>query len=270
MVAPVHRATVNSADGTAWKKACGEALTRAQRPLLVLDYDGTLAEIVAKPELAAPTRELLGMLESAIAASVTVAVVSGRDAPTLQKWLGHLPIHLVSEHGGAHRKPGSVFVDRVPPSALTWFPTARAILAEAVAMTDGAMLESKATSFSFHYRNADPGEGERAAHELAARLRQHLPDNVELHHGKKVLEVRPAGVHKGGALGDLARLTKADFVMAAGDDRTDEDMFAHAGKDAWTIKIGPGETKARARLDGVPALRGFLNEVIAARLDLRR
>lgn len=243
---------------------CAEAFARAERPLLVLDYDGTLAEIAESPEVAKPTREILELLTSAIAAGVTVAVVSGRDGETLQKWLGHLPIHLVSEHGGAHRKPGGVFVDRVRTEALQWFPTARAILAEVTAKTAGAKLEVKTTSFSFHYRGVIEG-GEQVADALQARLHANLPDSVELHRGKKVLEVRPAGIHKGVAAGELGALTRADFVLSAGDDRTDEDMFAHAAKDTWTIKVGAGETKARVRLESVTELRGFLVELIAAR-----
>jgi trehalose 6-phosphate synthase/phosphatase len=101
----------------------------------------------------------MALLESAIAAGITVAVVSGRDAPTLQEWLGRLPIHLVAEHGGAHRRPGGVFVDRVKPEALAWRAAALAILSEVTAKTDGAMLETKASSFSFHYRNVEARVG---------------------------------------------------------------------------------------------------------------
>ncbi len=269
MVPPVRNVTLEIAGAASWKNASAEALARAKRPLLVLDYDGTLAEIAPTPEQAKPTREVIALLESAIAAGITVAIVSGRDAPTLQKWLGHLPIHLVSEHGGAHRKPGGVFVDRVKTESLTWFPAARAILTEAVAKAAGAMLETKRFSFSFHYRNVAAEVGEKVVSGLALRLREQLPETVELHHGKKVLEVRPTGVHKGVALVDLAAHTRADFVLAAGDDRTDEDMFAHAPRGTWTLKIGAGETNARARLDSVTELRGFLLEIISARRVMR-
>jgi trehalose 6-phosphate synthase/phosphatase len=269
MVSPIRNVNLENAVGAAWKIACADALARAERPLLVLDYDGTLAEIAATPEQAKPTREIIALLESAIAAGVNIAVVSGRDGPTLQKWLGHLPIHLVSEHGGAHRKPSGVFVDRVKPETLSWLPTARAILTEVHAKTAGSILEPKRFSFSFHYRNVSANVGEQVAAGLERRLRQNLPESVELHRGKMVLEIRPAGIHKGVALGDLAALTRADFALAAGDDRTDEDMFAHAPQGTWTIKIGTGETQARVRLDSVTELRGFLLEAISARLVVR-
>ncbi|MEZ0312864.1 MAG: trehalose-phosphatase [Myxococcota bacterium] len=269
MVSPVRYATLENAVGAAWKIAVADALAHAERPLLVLDYDGTLAPIAATPEKAKPTSEIIALLESAIAVGITVAVVSGRDGPTLQKWLGHLPIHLVSEHGGAHRKPGGVFVDRVKPETLTWFPTARAILAEVRAKTAGSILEPKRFSFSFHYRNVEARIGEQVVDSLAQRLREHLPETVELHRGKMVLEVRPAGIHKGVALADLAALTRADFAIAAGDDRTDEDMFVKPPDGTWTIKIGAGPTQARVRLDSVTELRGFLLEAISARRVVR-
>jgi trehalose 6-phosphate synthase/phosphatase len=60
-------------------------------------------------------------------------------------------------------------------------------------------------------------------------------------------------------------LTRADFALSAGDDRTDEDMFAHAPKGTWTIKIGAGATKARIRIASVTELREVLLGLIAAR-----
>ncbi len=269
MVSLVRNVAVEHAVGADWKVACGRALANAERPLFVLDYDGTLAEIAATPEQAKPTPEILALLASAIAAGITVAVVSGRDGPTLQKWLGHLPIHLVSEHGGAHRKPGGVFVDRIEPESLTWFATARAILSDVAAKTVGSMVETKRFSFSFHYRNVAAHIGEQVADGLIERLGENLPKTVEIHRGKKVVEVRPAGIHKGVALGDLQRLIGADFALAAGDDRTDEDMFANAPEGSYSIKIGPGETQARFRLASVTELRGFLLETISARRVMR-
>jgi len=75
--------------------------------------------------------------------------------------------------------------------------------------------------------------------------------------------VRPQGFDKGRALALLIdRLGPFDLMLAAGDDRTDEDMFQQLGPGAWTIKVGRGLTHAHYYLDTpaqlIATLRRFL------------
>ena len=55
---------------------------------------------------------------------------------------------------------------------------------------------------------------------------------------------------------------KWDFVLAAGDDYTDEDLFAVLPENAYSIKVGSGLSKARFNLDSMTELRGLLKELI--------
>src|SRR5262249_32752752 len=96
-----------AADGGAtWRALLAERFHRAGRALLLLDYDGTLIDIVDRPDAAAPTPPVRTLLQRLGAAADTV-VISGRDTETLQRWLGDLPLHLVAEHGFWLRRRGA-------------------------------------------------------------------------------------------------------------------------------------------------------------------
>ncbi|MDI6654679.1 MAG: bifunctional alpha,alpha-trehalose-phosphate synthase (UDP-forming)/trehalose-phosphatase, partial [Candidatus Hydrothermarchaeota archaeon] len=75
-----------------------EQYKRAKRRLLFLDYDGTLVPLVDEPEEAAPSEEILSVLER-LCNQNTVVLTSGRDKRTLYNWFGKLQINLVAEHG---------------------------------------------------------------------------------------------------------------------------------------------------------------------------
>ncbi|HEY0350934.1 MAG TPA: hypothetical protein VGC48_02370, partial [Gemmatimonadales bacterium] len=73
------------------------------------------------------------------------------------------------------------------------------------------------------------------------------------------------GVHKGRIVPPLTPEKLASTtVLALGDDRTDEDLFAALPSEAITVKVGPGATQARFRLEGVPAARALLHSLAEA------
>jgi trehalose 6-phosphate synthase/phosphatase len=86
---------------------------------------------------------------------------------------------------------------------------------------------------------------------------------VEILVGSRVLEIRPHGIHKGRIVPPLSpeRLARTT-ILAVGDDRTDEDLFAALPPEAISIRIGPGNTRARFRLEGVAAVRALLQSLV--------
>jgi trehalose 6-phosphate synthase/phosphatase len=132
-----------------------------------------------------------------------------------------------------------------------------AVLARAAASTPGAFVERKGSGFAWHYRLAEPESGAHQAWELRLHLRELLIETpFEVLVGHKVVEVRPRGIHKGVALQGLVE--PGDIVLAIGDDRTDEDLFAAAPSGSLTIRVGPGPSAARFRLPDVAAVRALL------------
>jgi len=233
--------------------------------LALLDYDGTLVPYTATPELARPDPTLLELLAAlAVRPRSEVHVVSGRARETLEHWLGALPLALHAEHGFWSRPIGSTEWNPIGEIGGSWREPALTILRDITARTPGSLIEVKAVALAWHYRMADPESGERRANELRLHLTQLLSNQpVEILAGHKVIEIRPYGIHKGRIVPPLSpEAIAGTTLLAIGDDRTDEDMFAALPPDAITIRVGPGATQARFRLDGVPGVRALLHSLL--------
>src|SRR3954447_557595 len=251
--------------GAAAREELTARLQDAGSLLVLLDYDGTLVPYTATPELARPDRSLVELL-SAIASrpNTELHVVSGRAREALEHWLGMLPIALHAEHGFWSRAVGQR--EWIPAGELgpAWREPALRILREITARTPGSLTEEKSVALAWHYRMADQESGARRANELRLHLAQMLSNQpVEILAGHKVIEIRPYGIHKGRIVPPIPpeRLPSV-VILAVGDDRTDEDLFTVLPPEAITIKVGPGATHARFRLDGVPAVRTFLSSLV--------
>jgi trehalose 6-phosphate synthase/phosphatase len=132
------------------------------------------------------------------------------------------------------------------------------------ANTPGSLIEEKTASLAWHYRLADPEFGPLQARELrvyVAEMFSNAPVEVIL--GEKVVEVRAAGLHKGVILpAVLEGLEYPYFLLAMGDDRSDEDLFAALPAGSAAIRIGPGESRASRRLPDYRAARAFLQQLL--------
>lgn len=245
------------------------AWAEADRRVLFLDYDGSLREFTDTPEAASPTPEILELLGGLAAADgVEAWVVSGRSAPVLEEWLGDTGIGLVAEHGAAVRAPGQErFVALSSEHSLDWRSSVRAVLEEFSERVPGSRIEEKPLGIAWHYRKASPEQAEWQALELVRHLNEgSTGEPYEVMRGNKVIEVRPAGISKGRAALRLLRgdLEQRPFVLAVGDDVTDESMFRDLPSWAWTLLVGQRESVARQRVGGPADLRQLLSELLSA------
>jgi len=228
-----------------------ERYTTAGKRLLLLDYDGTLSPFADRPEAALPSDELLALLARLAGDTATdVYIVSGRDSSTLQNWFGHLPVGLVAEHGAKIRRIHRQWEVKAPGLDHCW-PVIEQLMDSYVRKCPHSFVERKEFSRAWHYRNADPFQGEQRAAELYTGLQEqaaNLP--VKILNGHKVIEVRGREVNKGNAVASLLADAAYDFVLCAGDDETDEDMFRVLAKvgGAFTVRIGPQPSLAAYRL----------------------
>jgi trehalose 6-phosphate synthase/phosphatase len=246
-----------------------QRLAQHDEVLLALDYDGTLVPIVRNPDLASPDaalRELLAMLASM--PGVEVCVVSGRAQSSLAAWLGEFPIDLVAEHGVWSRRAD--FGDwkcHIDPSTLGWLGDAKNVLQTYVERAPGALLEEKTAGLAWHYRLVDPYLGLALARELRVHLVRHFAQApVSILAGRKVIEMRPQGIDKGSAVRDSLGLFRPGVAFAAaGDDRTDEDLFAVLPEDSVSLCAGTLTTRAGYRVSGPDQVRRFLRTFVEAR-----
>jgi trehalose 6-phosphate synthase/phosphatase len=242
------------------------AYLQASRRLLVLDYDGTLVPYAKWPQQAVPPQAVLALL-TALTNDVRsrVALISGRSAQNLDRWFGEIPrLCLVAEHGAALKDPSTSTWESLRPQAATdWKPTVMPILEHFVDRTPGSFVEEKQYALVWHYRMAEPEFGEWLANELVAMLEAMLAETeLRAFRGEKIVEVKPVWANKGEGLEWLLRaFPNPDFILAAGDDRTDEDLFERAPGNAWTVHIGPGPTRASFVMPDLQALRRVLESL---------
>ncbi|WP_437327340.1 bifunctional alpha,alpha-trehalose-phosphate synthase (UDP-forming)/trehalose-phosphatase [Sorangium sp. So ce381] len=234
--------------------------------IVMLDYDGTLVPLEAMPELAQPDEALVTELRELAARPRTqVHVVSGRPREDLERWLGELPISLHAEHGFFSRAaPGEPWV-ALREAALDWKPRVRDVLQGFVDRTAGSFIEEKMVSIAWHYRAADPELASQTAREVPLELGEALREHdLELIPGRKVLEVRLRGVNKGVIVPRVLAMMGPDaVVIALGDDRTDEDLFAALPPTALTIHVGGGESSAAFQLPDPASARRLLRALVA-------
>ena len=258
---PAARAMSPTAGETALRDELTGALEHNDELLLLLDYDGTLMPFTATPELARPDASLVHLLRALAARPDTeVHIVSGRGREALEQWIGNLPIWLHAEHGFWSRPPGQAEWTPAADVHASWREPVLAILRDITARTPGSLIEVKAVAIAWHYRMADLETGARRANELRIHLNQLLSNQpVEILAGNRVLEIRPYGVHKGRILPPMSPEREArTTILAIGDDRTDEDLFASLPPAAISVKVGPGGTRARFRLDSTASVRALL------------
>ena len=247
---------------------------RARRRTLLLDYDGTLRELASHPDLAAPTAEITAVLAALCELPRTeVHIVSGRRQDTLESWFGRLPVYLCAEHGFFARAPGGRW-RKLFDVDLTWLPRVERLLRAVTADVPGTFVERKSCSVTWHYRQAEPEYGAWRARELLVAIEQLLPGSpAEVLLGHRVVEVRARGVNKGTYVGEVFPDGKegTHFVFAAGDDRTDLDVYA--ALPAGSIGVHVGRRQAWARdvplrdqfvVDSPRAVRDLLRELAAA------
>ena len=238
----------------------------SDKALLLLDYDGTLVPFSSKPVDAMPGAHLLRLLEKFTKNPRNeVVLISGRDKDTLETWFGGLNVGLVAEHGVWIKEKGGGW-ETIETLTSEWKEEVYPILESWVDRTPGSFIEEKEFSLVWHYRKANPRLGELRARELINNLSNITANlNLQVLEGSKVVEVINTGINKGRtALIWIAR-EEWDFILALGDDWTDEDTFKVLPSTAWSIKVGLGASAARFSLSSPSKATSLLRKMVGGR-----
>jgi trehalose 6-phosphate synthase/phosphatase len=230
--------------------------------ILFLDYDGTLVNFYGNPADARPDDNLLNILRDLAGDKKnTLVLISGRPHQILTEWFAGLDIDLVAEHGIWTCKHGEEWVENknINPE---WKPFFSGIFENYADRTPGAFVEEKDCSLVWHYRNSDPDFGPMRARELISNI-EFLSKNKDLRilAGNKVVELMPASINKGITASRWLQEKDYGFIIAIGDDVTDEDLFALMPENAITIKVGSGSSKAIYRINSSKQVRDLLKNI---------
>jgi len=219
---------------------------KTRKRILFLDYDGTLVDFKSSIEQASPDVELYKILSDLTDDPDNhIVLISGRKHENLEEWFGDHNIDLVAEHGAWFKKPGTSW-HKIPGLTSHWKNDIMPILETYVDRTPGTFIEEKSFSLVWHYRKAQKGLGELRAGELLNNLKYLANDKgLQLLPGDKVVEVKNIEINKGKAALTLIDGNDYDFIMAFGDDYTDEDVFKALPDNAVTIKIGSNLSAAK-------------------------
>jgi len=181
--------------------------------------------------------------------NAAVCIVSGRQRATLDSWFAEAvpDAALLAEHGYWYKAPSGVNTSprewhQLAPVGTEehikkWHEIVMPILEQYTDSTDGSFIKDKGTSVIWHFGDADPDFGSWQAKELMDHLESVLVnDPVDVFPGNGHVEIKPQGVSKGtlvemylgGDSSDHLKDTgskRVDFILAIGDDRSDEEMF---------------------------------------------
>jgi trehalose 6-phosphate phosphatase len=179
-----------------------------ERSALILDVDGTLAPIVARPELAEVPDSTRAELSRLASRYLLVACVSGRPGAEAERLVGVDGVRYVGNHG------------------LELDPRAEALAGRIASFREsiGREVEDKGLTLSYHFREADDESVARKELEAIAKRARH--EGLVARWGRKVLEIRPEiDADKGTAVRALLDESGATRALYAGDDTTDLDAF---------------------------------------------
>ncbi len=245
-------------------------IQQAHNLFLFLDYDGTLAPIVSRPELAlCPSEVKMYLEELRDAPGVSLAIISGRSLKDLREKVGVANIIYVGNHGleieyakGTHKK----MVSSVRSRELK--KIARN-LKNSMKEIPGILFEEKGPILSVHYRNV-PKNFFARIHQVMEKELGQWKNLWKMASGKMVLEIRPnVDFNKGKAVKEILRTVPALRLLPIylGDDKTDEDAFKEIKGQGISVFIGPGSfpTEADFFLQNPDEVEEFLSRCLKLR-----
>ncbi|WDF53627.1 bifunctional alpha,alpha-trehalose-phosphate synthase (UDP-forming)/trehalose-phosphatase [Mucilaginibacter sp. KACC 22063] len=232
---------------------------KTQKRIIFLDYDGTLVDFKPVVDQAKPDSDLYDLIDHLTADPANeVVIISGRKHENLEEWFGDKPVNMIAEHGAWSKLQGKHW-HRLSGLSNSWKQEIYPFIETYVDRTPGTFIEEKTYSLVWHYRKAQSGLGELRAGELMNTLKYIVSDKgLQLLPGNKVVEVKNMEINKGRAALALTEGKDYDFIIALGDDYTDEDIFRSLPESAITIKVGSNVSAAKFYMRNPAEVRDML------------
>lgn len=241
-------------------------LASTERLLVALDFDGTLAPLVDRPEDARATDRSRAAIERlAVADDTRVAIVSGRALESLGEVASPPDGTLLSGSHGVELQldPAGVTID-LRDSEMAKLERLSSIVEEVAAGADGAWIERKPAGLALHTRRLSTTAGTALQHSARDKVEAELL-GITVRTGKAVLEFAVRSSDKGESLARLRQHVGATATIYIGDDVTDEDAFAALDGDDVGVKVGQGKSIATYRVRSPEDVAELLERLADAR-----
>lgn len=250
-------------EGKTEAEISGKFKTAGKR-LVLLDYDGTLVNHTRVPGMAKLPENTAGLLRKLAKDPKTdLFIITGRGNADIDRFLDHLDINIIAEHGAIIKKDGKwenkTSIDN------SWKMHIIPILNQVTANCADSYVEEKIHSLTWHYRTMADPSGYDCSRKLIEKLEKVIAQlNLKILDGNKVVEVMKKGIGKGRAVRQLLESGKYDFILSVGDDKTDEEMFEYLEHNilAYTVKVGKGSTFARYNLSSIGEVASLLKKIL--------
>jgi trehalose 6-phosphate phosphatase len=239
-----------------------------KKPVVFLDFDGTLTPIIEHPDQTVLSQDIRKTLRE-LAKKTTVTLLSGRRREELEKRVEIPSIYYGGVHGFDLKGPGMA---KIPEEALALLPEIQdtvKFFQKEIKKFPGAWVEDKKITVALHYRLMDRSLVPQLKNLVEQVAKTHL--NLKLTLGKKIFELRPkVEWDKGFAVIFLLKTLHLEgpkfLPIFLGDDETDEDAFRVLQNRGWGILVDPSPTKtaARAYLKSTDEVGLFLQRLIKA------
>ncbi len=239
---------------------------KAARRLILLDYDGTLIPFSKYPDTALPNVKVIEQLNQlASDEKNTVVIISGRDKTFLENYFGKINLNLIAEHGIFIKTNGNDWetLDNDIENNV-WKDVVKLLLQKYTTRCYGSFIEEKETALVWHYRNSEPDFAFVRASELKEELTEFLIHykDLQLLEGNKIIEIKKVGFDKGTSAESFLKQSKYDFILAIGDDRTDEDLFKVLPAEAYSIKVGLVQSVAKYNLTHQYEVNNLISRIL--------
>jgi len=238
-------------------------IRNARNKLTLLDFDGTLVDFTAIPAYAIPSKELLYLLQNIAEKSDNkLIIITGRRADDIDSLVGHLPIDIIAEHGAMIRE-NSTWRQLIEGNS-GWKKETLPIIRNFEAISPNSFIEEKPCSLAWHYRNVESLTGKENSRKLIKVLEEFaFNHDLKILDGNKIVEIISSKINKGAAVRCLLDKKDYDYILSIGDDETDEDMFRVLlnYENAFTVKIGPGNTCAKVKVENIQQALSLLEHL---------
>lgn len=237
---------------------------KAERRLIILDYDGTLVPYAPVYSDAKPPKELISLLKKiSDDFKNEVVILSGRDKDSLNKWIKIPKIALVAEHGIWVKPRNEYYFEPAKGLQNDWMQNVDEILKKFIERIPKSLIERKNYSIAFHYRQSPSDLVAQQMPDLLDELELSIQNtDLEIMKGSKIIEIKSKSINKGSSARSWVSKKKYDFYLAIGDDLTDEHLFQALPEKAYTIKLGPEESYAKYRITSVKQTLKLLNSLM--------